>query len=100
MLFRSARTIGADALLAERAAWLAKADLLTAMVGEFPELRGVMGRIYAQVDGETPQVAQAIEEHYWPLTAEGELPRSAASAVASSSARSSAGGPGAAKTMS
>ena len=53
-----ARLIGADPLFAERAAWLAKADLLTGMVGEFPELQGVMGRYYARHDGE-PDVVQA-----------------------------------------
>ena len=47
-----ARELGADAELAERAAWLAKADLLTDMVGEFPELQGIMGRYYALHDGE------------------------------------------------
>ena len=52
--------------LADRAAMLAKADLLTDMVGEFPELQGVMGRYYAEHDGEPPTVAAAIEQHYWP----------------------------------
>ena len=60
---------------AERAALLAKADLLTAMVGEFPSLQGVMGRVYALHDGEKPEVAQAIEEHYLPLRAGGDLPQ-------------------------
>ncbi len=59
-----------------RAAQLAKADLLTAMVGEFPSLQGVMGRVYALKDGEKPSVAQAIEEHYLPLRAGGEVPQS------------------------
>jgi glycyl-tRNA synthetase beta chain len=59
-----------------RAAQLAKADLLTAMVGEFPSLQGIMGRVYALHDGEKPDVAQAIEEHYLPLRAGGELPQS------------------------
>jgi glycyl-tRNA synthetase beta chain len=49
-----------------RAATLAKADLLTSMVGEFPELQGVMGEIYATAQGETPEVAAAIREHYQP----------------------------------
>ncbi|MGY6708626.1 MAG: glycine--tRNA ligase subunit beta [Rhizobiaceae bacterium] len=53
--------------LAERAALLAKADLQTEMVGEFPELQGAMGRKYAALQGETPAVAAAIEEHYRPL---------------------------------
>ena len=58
-----------------RAALLAKADLLTAMVGEFPSLQGVMGRVYALHDGEKPEIAQAIEEHYLPLRAGGDLPK-------------------------
>jgi len=59
-----------------RAAQLAKADLLTAMVGEFPSLQGIMGRVYALHDGEKSTVAQAVEEHYLPLRAGGELPQS------------------------
>ena len=59
-----------------RAASLAKADLLTAMVGEFPTLQGIMGRVYALHDGEKPAIAQAIEEHYLPLRAGGEVPQS------------------------
>ena len=61
---RIARRIGADPLLAERAAWLAKADLLTDMVGEFPELQGIMGRYYALHDGEPSAVADAIGDQY------------------------------------
>jgi glycyl-tRNA synthetase beta chain len=53
--------------LAERAAHLAKADLSTGMVGELPELQGVMGRYYALQDGEDPQVADALADHYRPL---------------------------------
>jgi glycyl-tRNA synthetase beta chain len=53
--------------LARRAALLAKADLSSGMVGEFPELQGIMGRYYALHDGEDPQVANAISEHYKPL---------------------------------
>lgn len=56
----------ANATHADRAALLAKADLVTAMVGEFPELQGIMGRYYALADGESPDVAEAIEQHYWP----------------------------------
>ncbi|MBM9535514.1 glycine--tRNA ligase subunit beta [Desulfobulbus alkaliphilus] len=59
-----------------RAANLAKADLLTAMVGEFPSLQGIMGRVYALRDGEKAEVAQAIEEHYQPLRAGGHPPSS------------------------
>jgi glycyl-tRNA synthetase beta chain len=58
---------GADAAHARRAAELAKADLSTGMVGEFPELQGVMGRYYALHDGEPAAVANAIAEHYSPL---------------------------------
>lgn len=58
---------GADAALCDRAAFLAKADLVTGMVGEFPELQGVMGRYYAQHDGEDSAVADAIADHYSPL---------------------------------
>lgn len=58
---------GAAAADAERAAELAKADLSTEMVGEFPELQGIMGRYYALHDGEKPVVADAIAEHYSPL---------------------------------
>jgi len=59
-----AAKIGADPALADRAALLAKADLLTNMVGEFPELQGVMGRYYALADGEDPKVAAAIGDQY------------------------------------
>jgi glycyl-tRNA synthetase beta chain len=72
-----ARAIGADAVLAERAAWLAKADLVTNMVGEFPELQGVMGRYYALADGEPVEVADAIEQHYRPRFAGDTLPANA-----------------------
>ncbi|WP_293859500.1 glycine--tRNA ligase subunit beta [uncultured Alsobacter sp.] len=58
--------VGADADLAGRAARLAKADLVTEMVGEFPEVQGLMGRRYAELQGEHPSVAAAIEEHYKP----------------------------------
>ena len=60
---------------AERGAVLAKADLLTAMVNEFPSLQGVMGRDYAVLDGEDPEVATAIFEHYLPVRAGGSLPK-------------------------
>ncbi len=69
-----ARDIGADPLLAERAAWLSKADLLTDMVGEFPELQGVMGSYYALHGGEPKEVAAAIEQHYRPRYAKDRLP--------------------------
>ncbi|HMM55270.1 MAG TPA: glycine--tRNA ligase subunit beta [Candidatus Desulfobacillus sp.] len=68
---------GGDALArqADRAAMLAKADLLSGMVGEFPELQGVMGRYYALHDGEAAEVADAIEDHYKPRFAGDSLPR-------------------------
>jgi glycyl-tRNA synthetase beta chain len=56
------------------AAHLAKADLVTEMVGEFPELQGLMGRYYAQAQGKPPQVARAIEEHYKPLGPSDRVP--------------------------
>jgi glycyl-tRNA synthetase beta chain len=78
-----ARELKGDVVLAERAAWLSKADLLTGMVGEFPELQGVMGRYYALHDGEPREVAGAIEQHYRPRFAGDALPESlVASAVA------------------
>ncbi|TRC79752.1 glycine--tRNA ligase subunit beta [Mesorhizobium sp. WSM4307] len=61
-----APTVSADPALAARAAVLAKADLTTEVVGEFPELQGAMGRKYALLQGEHPSVAAAIEEHYKP----------------------------------
>jgi len=72
---RIARELGADIGLAERAAWLCKADLLTGMVGEFPELQGVMGRYYAKHDAEPGEVADAIEGHYLPRFAGDRLPQ-------------------------
>src|SRR5262245_24360034 len=78
-----ARQLQADALQAERAAELAKADLLSGMVGEFPELQGVMGRYYALHDKEPAAVADAIEQHYRPRFAGDRLPEGPiASAVA------------------
>ena len=69
-----ARLLKTDAAGAERAAYLCKADLLTDMVGEFPELQGIMGHYYALHDGESVFVAGAIEQHYFPRGAGGELP--------------------------
>ncbi|MEE1654670.1 glycine--tRNA ligase subunit beta [Microvirga sp. CF3062] len=66
--------VGADPELAERAARLAKADLVTEMVGEFPELQGLMGRYYATLQGEHASVAAAIEEHYKPLGPSDRVP--------------------------
>ncbi len=66
--------LGADENLANRAALLSKADLLTDMVGEFPELQGTMGRYYALAEGALPVVAEAIEQHYRPRFAGDLLP--------------------------
>jgi len=70
--------IDADASQAKRAAELAKCDLLSSMVGEFPELQGIMGRYYATADGEAADVAAAIDEHYMPRGAGGALPATGA----------------------
>src|SRR5206468_2428492 len=69
--------LGSDELAAhaDRAAHLAKADLVTDMVGEFPELQGTMGRYYALNDGLGKEIADAIEDHYKPRFAGDELPR-------------------------
>ena len=61
-----APAVNADIALAERAAWLCKADLQTEVVGEFPEVQGLMGRYYAEAQGENEAVAHAIEDHYKP----------------------------------
>ena len=67
----------------ERAAELCKADLLTGVVGEFPELQGIMGGVYAKHDGESDAVSQAIREQYMPRSIEGDLPRTIAGQVLS-----------------
>ncbi len=69
-----AHMLGADVWKSGRAAMLAKADLRTLMVGEFPELQGIMGEYYAKNDGEAPEVALAIREHYQPRYAGDALP--------------------------
>ncbi|MBN3760305.1 glycine--tRNA ligase subunit beta [Burkholderia sp. Ac-20365] len=69
-----AQMIGADVALAKRGAHLAKADLLTDMVGEFPELQGTMGTYYARHDGEPEEVALACSEHYQPRFSGDALP--------------------------
>ncbi|MFC7517293.1 glycine--tRNA ligase subunit beta [Herbaspirillum sp. GCM10030257] len=71
---RIAAMLQADVALAERGALLAKADLLTDMVGEFPELQGIMGTYYARHDGEPDEVALAASEHYQPRFAGDALP--------------------------
>jgi len=70
-----AKKLNADEKLASRAAEIAKTDLLTDMVGEFPELQGIMGSYYAKHDGENPEVASACSEHYMPRFAGDELPQ-------------------------
>ena len=70
-----ARMLNADKADTELAARLSKADLLTDMVGEFPELQGIMGRYYALHDGEKPEIANAIEAHYHPRFAGDSLPQ-------------------------
>ncbi len=70
-----ATIIRGDAALAQRAAKLSKCDLLTAMVGEFPELQGLMGRYYATNDGEPAEVAAALAEQYWPRFSGDQLPQ-------------------------
>jgi len=72
-----AQLLDANREQAIRAAQLAKCDLLTNMVGEFPELQGIMGRYYAIADGEPADVAAAVDEHYMPRAAGGELPATA-----------------------
>jgi len=71
-----ARAIGADVAKAELAARLAKADLVTGMVGEFPELQGLMGRYYALDQGIDPEVADAIRDHYKPAGPSDTIPAS------------------------
>ncbi|MEN3930218.1 glycine--tRNA ligase subunit beta [Microvirga sp. W0021] len=69
-----AAVVKADKAQAQRASQLAKADLVTGMVSEFPELQGLMGRYYAALQGETPSVAAAVEEHYKPLGPSDRVP--------------------------
>ena len=81
-----ADALGADETEKEkavRAAKLAKADLVTGMVTEFTELQGVMGRSYAVLDGENPEVAEAIDEHYLPRFAGDRLPQTTAGRIVS-----------------
>ena len=73
-----ANNLGADPVAAARAAVLAKCDLVTDMVGEFPELQGIMGSYYAASGGESAEVAQAVREHYLPRYAGDALPTSIA----------------------
>jgi glycyl-tRNA synthetase beta chain len=70
-----ANQIGGDEQLARRAAILAKCDLVTEMVGEFPDLQGIMGRYYAKLDGEHEDVSEALDEQYLPRFAGDKLPQ-------------------------
>tara|TARA_B110000438_G_scaffold294634_1_gene336358 strand:- start:91 stop:1347 length:1257 start_codon:yes stop_codon:yes gene_type:complete len=76
-----AQAVGAPTPVCIRAASLCKADLVSGMVGEFPDLQGIMGRYLARHDGEPAAVARAIEEHYLPRHAGGALPQSPAGQV-------------------
>jgi len=76
-----ARDLDVDRETVERAAFLSKCDLLTGMVGEFPDLQGIMGRYFAESDGEPDAVAQAIGEHYQPRFAGDALPATAAGRI-------------------
>jgi len=69
-----AEQIGCNTAQAVRAAQLSKSDLVTEMVGEFPELQGIMGRYYAEHDGEDPVVAEAMAQHYQPRFASDDVP--------------------------
>lgn len=71
------------ALQAERTAQICKFDLMTSMVGEFPELQGIMGGKYALYFGENAEVAQGVKEHYYPTSSNGELPTSTVGALVS-----------------
>ncbi len=77
------RLSGAEETVVRRAARLCKADLTTGMVGEFPELQGIMGRYYARFEGETPDVANAIAEHYAPLGPSDKCPTAPVSVAVS-----------------
>ncbi|MEO0619479.1 MAG: glycine--tRNA ligase subunit beta [Pseudomonadota bacterium] len=69
-----AGSVDAEPEIAGRAAQLAKADLVSEMVGEFPELQGLMGNYFAMAEGMDPKIARAIEQHYWPKGAGGDIP--------------------------
>jgi glycyl-tRNA synthetase beta chain len=78
---RIASRLEVDPMVVDRAALLCKADLATGMVGEFPELQGIMGRYYALHGGDSPEVGQAIEQHYRPRFAADALPQRGAPTV-------------------
>ncbi|NVK31492.1 MAG: glycine--tRNA ligase subunit beta [Gammaproteobacteria bacterium] len=72
-----AQQLGVDNVLVERAAWMAKCDLLTEMVYEFPELQGIAGKYYLHGEGESIAVAEALEQQYWPKQAGTEIAKGA-----------------------
>lgn len=78
---RMAERGGADPKIVARAALLSKADLASQMVNEFPEVQGIMGRYYAQNQKENAEVAQALEEQYWPKVSGGKAPDSLPSLI-------------------
>ncbi len=78
---RLAQEVDANTKILERAAILSKADLASQMVGEFPELQGIMGRYYAENKGEPFEVYRAIEEHYWPKAAGAPIPEAIPSLI-------------------
>lgn len=80
-LAQALKVSGETVQTAQRASMIYKFDLVTNMVGEFPELQGQMGEIYALEQGETPAVATAIREHYLPTSADGALPQTDAGAL-------------------
>ncbi len=82
-LAETLRSDSATVTAAQRASLLAKTDLTTEMVGEFPELQGKVGGLYAAAQGESPEVSEAIYDHYLPLGPAGPVPRSPAGCIAS-----------------
>lgn len=76
-----AKKASIDPINVSRETLLSKADLASHMVGEFPELQGIMGRYYALAQGESPEVAQAIEEHYWPKVSGGPIPQTVSGVI-------------------
>lgn len=76
-----AQKVGIDPKNVSRETFLSKSDLASQMVAEFPELQGIMGRYYALAQGESPEVAQAIEEHYWPKYSGGSIPQTASGVI-------------------
>jgi glycyl-tRNA synthetase beta chain len=84
---KMADKIHVDKLNAKKAALLCKADLMTQMVNEFPELQGIMGEYYAQIQGESKEISQAIREHYLPRFAGDKLPKTALGCVVALSDR-------------